>query len=134
MKVHGSCHCGGIQYEATVDPELTTICHCTDCQKLSATAYRVSVRAAPGSFRLLQGEPKVYIKIGSSGARRAQAFCPNCGSQLYVTDADTPGIYGLRVGCIDERAALVPRKQIWCRSALPWTERLGAIERRDMAG
>ena len=131
MKVHGSCHCGDIRYEATVDPELTTICHCVDCQKLSATAYRVSVRADEGSFRLLGGQPKVYVKLGSSGARRAQAFCPNCGSQLYATDADAPKIYGLRVGCIDERIALIPKKQIWCRSALPWSERLDGVERRE---
>lgn len=131
MKVHGSCHCENIRYEAVVDPELTSICHCTDCQKLSATAYRVTARAIEGSFRLLRGEPAIYVKIGSSGARRAQAFCPNCGSQLYVTDADRPGIYGLRVGCIDERVALVPRRQVWCRSALPWTDRLDSIERRE---
>jgi hypothetical protein len=131
MKVHGSCHCQKIRYEATVDPELTSICHCVDCQKLSATAYRVTVRADTGSFRLLEGQPAVYVRIGTSGARRAQMFCSNCGSQLYVTDADAPKIYGLRVGCIDERAALIPKKQIWCRSALPWTARLDSIERRE---
>ena len=132
MKVHGSCHCESIRYQAVVDPELTSICHCTDCQKLSATAYRVNVRAIKDTFRLLQGEPRIYVKIGTSGARRAQAFCPNCGSQLYVTDADKPEVYGLRVGCIDERALLVPKKQVWCRSALPWVEMLAGAERREM--
>lgn len=131
MRVHGSCHCGDVRYEATVDPGLTTICHCVDCQKLSATAYRVNVPADEGSLRLLGAPPKIYIKLGSSGARRAQAFCPNCGSHLYVTDADTPKIYGLRVGCIDERIELKPRKQIWCRSALPWVEDLDELERID---
>jgi hypothetical protein len=131
MQVHGSCHCGHIRYEATVDPERATICHCTDCQKLTGTAYRVSVPAEEGSFRLLTGHPSVYVKLGDSGARRAQAFCPNCGSPLYTYDADTPKIYGLRVGCIDERAALVPRKQKWCRSALAWTESLANMERRE---
>ncbi len=131
MQVHGSCHCGNVRYEATVDPERTSICHCVDCQKLSASAYRVTVPANEGSFRLLHGEPKVYVKLGDSGARRAQVFCPHCGSQLYVHDADHPRIYGLRVGCIDERATLVPRKQIWCRSALPWTESLATIEKRE---
>lgn len=131
MHVHGSCHCGGIQYQALVDPERTTICHCTDCQKLTGSAYRVSVPAVEGSFQLVSGEPSIYVKIGDAGSRRAQAFCPNCGSPLYTYEADHPRIYGLRVGCLEERQALVPRQQKWCRSALPWTESLTAMTRRE---
>ena len=131
MKVHGSCHCEQIRYEADVDPASASICHCTDCQKLSATAYRVNIKAVDGTLNILQGEPKTYVKIGSSGARRAQMFCPNCSSQLFVTDADHPGDYRLRVGCLDERAELAPKLQIWFRSALPWTQRIDSIETRD---
>jgi len=46
MDVQGSCHCGRIRYDAVVDPERVTICHCTDCQALTGTAYRVSVPTA----------------------------------------------------------------------------------------
>ena len=131
MEIHGSCHCGSVKYEAVVDPARTTICHCTDCQNLTGSAYRVSVAAIVGSFRLTTGRPTVYVKVGDSGSRRAQAFCSNCGSPLYTYDADNPKTYGLRVGCIAERAALVPRKQKWCRSALKWTESLSGIERLE---
>jgi len=131
MQVHGSCHCGSIQYEAAVDPECTTICHCTDCQKLTGSAYRVSVPAIDGSFRLTFGKPKIYVKVGDSGSHRAQAFCASCGSPLYTYDADNPKIYGLRVGCIAERQALIPRKQKFCRSALKWTESLNGMERSE---
>jgi len=131
MRVHGSCHCASIRYEATVDPEHTTICHCTDCQALTGSAYRVSVPADQGSFRLVAGEPRIYVKTGDNGARRAQAFCPFCGSPLYSYAVDAPGIYGLRVGCLAERHALVPRMQKWCRSALRWTESLAGMPRRD---
>ena len=31
MRVHGSCHCGAITYEADVDPALVGVCSCTDC-------------------------------------------------------------------------------------------------------
>ena len=80
MRVHGSCHCGSIRYEADVDPEKTMICHCSDCQALSSTAFRVNVPAKTEDFHLLQGQPKEYVKIGDSGGRRAQGFCPDCGS------------------------------------------------------
>lgn len=128
MLVHGSCHCGAIHYEASVDPERTGICHCTDCQKLTGSAYRVSVPAEEGSFKLLHGHPTIYVKHGDSGARRAQAFCGHCGSPLYTYDADRPGAIGLRAGCIEERQRLIPRKQKWCRSALGWTQNLEGLD------
>ena len=131
MQVHGSCHCGRVTYEALVDPERTGICHCTDCQNLTGSAYRVSVPATEGSLHLTAGEPAVYVKVGDSGSRRAQAFCANCGSPLYTYDADDPRVYGLRVGCIAERARLVPTKQKWFRSALKWTQSLAALEKRE---
>ena len=43
MQVHGSCHCGAIEFEAAVDPTRVTICHCTACQNLTGSAYRVTV-------------------------------------------------------------------------------------------
>jgi len=133
MHVQGHCHCGAIRYEAEVDPEKVTICHCTDCQSLTGSAYRVTVAAPAGGFRLLQGEPRVYVKTtADSGNPRGQAFCPQCGSPLYTFAADQPqpASYGLRVGCLVQRAELPPRKQIWCDSALGWTENLAGLPRR----
>src|SRR6476620_5995899 len=80
MKVSGRCHCGAITYEAIVDPQRVAICHCADCQRLTGSAYRVSVPAVPDSFSLMTGSPAVYVKRAESGAKRAQAFCPVCGS------------------------------------------------------
>jgi hypothetical protein len=46
LKIDGGCHCGLITYEAEVDPEHVEICHCTDCQSLSGSAFRVFVPAS----------------------------------------------------------------------------------------
>lgn len=132
LRVHGSCHCGAISYEATVDTERVTICHCTDCQNLTGTAYRVSVPARVEDFRLLRGEPRVYFKVGDSGNRRAQFSCAYCGSPMYTQAAVThPATYGLRTGCIRERHALVPRQRIWCRSALDWSTDLHGMSESE---
>ena len=131
MDINGSCHCGRIAYDAVVDPERVTICHCTDCQALTGSAYRVSVPTARDAFRLRRGTPRIYIKTGDSGARRAQAFCPDCGSPLYTYAADNPTTYGLRVGCIEQRRDLLPKKRIWCRSTLDWSLDLRGLETRD---
>jgi len=44
VEIHGRCHCGYLSFEATADPNNVAICHCTDCQTLSGTAFRTAVR------------------------------------------------------------------------------------------
>lgn len=128
MDVTGRCHCGAITYRASVDPETVSICHCTDCQTLSGGAYRVSVPAPAASFKLLTGKPKIYLKTADSGRQRAQSFCADCGAPAYATDpVDNPPTYMLRVGTLDQRASLTPRRQIWCNSAAPWSANIKDI-------
>jgi hypothetical protein len=40
MKIDGRCRCGNITFEAEVDPATVVICHCTDCQTPSGSAFR----------------------------------------------------------------------------------------------
>ncbi len=130
MKVTGGCHCGRITYEAEVDPATIRVCHCTDCQKLTGTAFRATIVSLPGTFVLKSGAPKIYIKTAESGNKRGHAFCPDCGTPIYsAATAPNPSTYGLRVGGIDQRAQLAPARQIWCRSALPWSMDLTGVER-----
>ena len=122
MKVDGQCHCGAIAYEADVDPARVQICHCTDCQTLTGTAYRVSAPAEPAKLKFTRGAPKIYIKTAESGRKRAQAFCGECGSPIYSAAPENTPVYFLRVGGMKQRAELPPQRAIWCDSALPWTE------------
>jgi len=88
MKIDGQCHCGHITFEAEVDPEKTSVCHCTDCQTSSGSAFRVAVPVSGAAFKV-SGRPTIYVKTtAESGNPRAQAFCPTCGAALYST---TPG-------------------------------------------
>ncbi|MGH7061147.1 MAG: GFA family protein [Stellaceae bacterium] len=132
MKVTGRCHCGQIGFAAEIDPAQVRVCHCTDCQTLSGSAFRVNVASLPGSFALTHGTPKVYIKTAESGNQRAHAFCPDCGTPLWATaPGPNPASYGLRVGTLDCRTELAPARQGWCRSALPWSMDLRGLERRE---
>ena len=128
MRIHGGCHCGYITYEADVDPDAVRICHCTDCQTLTGSAYRVTVAAPKEGFRLLGGKPKLYIKTAESGTKRAHGFCPECGTPIYATaNVDDPPSYGIRVGTARERAQLAPKGQSWCRSAVPWAMNIESL-------
>jgi hypothetical protein len=127
MHVDGGCHCGYITYEAEVDPATVGICHCTDCQTLTGTAYRVTVRSGKGAFRLLSGQPKIYVKTAESGNQRAHGFCPECGTPLFATTVGNPDVYGIRVGTTRQRRQLLPKRQGWCRSALDWVMNIESL-------
>jgi hypothetical protein len=130
MKIDGSCHCGAITYQAEVDPDAVAICHCTDCQILSGSAFRTVVPTKSGSFRLLSGQPHTYVKTAESGRPRQQGFCAACGTPIYSTaTGEGPKVHALRVGTVRQRAQLVPKVQVWTRSAQPWLGALPQIRR-----
>lgn len=132
MRIDGGCHCGCVTYEARLDPAKVVVCHCTDCQTLSGSAFRTVAFVAAKDFELLSGKLKSYVKTADSGARRAQQFCPECGTHIYGTSVgDAPEVLGLRVGTARQRAALRPVRQHWCRSALDWVGDLDNLERVD---
>jgi hypothetical protein len=127
MKVHGSCHCGQLTFEADVDPEAVRICHCTDCQTMTGSAYRVNVAAPAATFVMRSGQPKIYIRMADSGNPRAHAFCANCGTQIYsAAPQGSADLCGSGRHAQAARAA-APRSQIWFRSALPWVTDLGNV-------
>ena len=127
MHIEGGCHCGYITYEAEVDQAAVGICHCTDCQTLTGSAFRVTVPAGKAGFRLLAGQPKIYVKTAESGTQRAHGFCPECGTPIYATSVTDPQVYGIRVGTTRQRQELPPGKQTWCRSALNWAMNIEAL-------
>jgi hypothetical protein len=127
MQIDGGCHCGNITYTAEVDPERVGICHCTDCQTLSGTAFRVSVPATKDNFRL-SGNLKIYVKTAESGAKRAQGFCAECGTPIYATAATDPQVFNIRVGTARQRGELRPKSQGWCRSARDWVNDLASMK------
>ena len=131
MRIEGQCHCGQITFEAEVDLDAVGICHCTDCQILSGSAYRVTAHSPAAKFVLRTGTPKIYIKTAESGNQRAHGFCANCGTPIYATDPHEPRTYGIRVGTLKQRRELLPRRQIWYRSALSWVNDLRDIPQID---
>ncbi len=132
MRIDGQCHCGSVTYKTEVDPDDVGICHCTDCQRLTGTAFRVTVSTPASQFQLTGKPPKCYEKRADNGARRFQFFCGDCGSPIYTTgegkDAETVGI---RWGSINQRNTLTPNHQIWCRSAVGWLDDITSLPGRS---
>ncbi len=121
MKITGACHCGEIEYEGEIEPEKVGICHCTDCQSFSASAYQAIAMIAADTFQITKGSPRVYVKTAESGNRRRLTFCGTCSTSIYSSeDSDTPAFYNVRVGTMHQRHEIEPKFECWWQSALPW--------------
>jgi hypothetical protein len=52
------------------DPEKTTVCHCTDCQVGTGSAFRVNVPVPGATFRIT-GQPATYLKTTAESGNPA---------------------------------------------------------------
>ncbi|MFB9950454.1 GFA family protein [Rhizobium puerariae] len=128
MHVTGGCHCGSVTYEAELDTRRVVICHCTDCQKLTGSPFRVTAVVQDGDLKLTGNEPKMYRRVADSGRVRQQYFCPECGSQLFVNgEGEASKVWGIRWGSIDQRMDVKPLRQVWCRSAPAWLAEIAEL-------
>jgi hypothetical protein len=130
MNIDGQCHCGAVSYQADIDPERVSICHCTDCQALTGSPFRVTVICSGEQIRMTGGATKIYRKTGDNGQARFQHFCPECGSPLFTSGEGGEEDWGIRWGSIRQRDRLQPMRQIWCRSAVPWINHVKGLPGR----
>jgi hypothetical protein len=98
----GGCQCGGVRYEITQAPVMVYTCHCTDCQRMTSSAFSLGCVLPDGAFRLAQGEPKGVQRTTGSGRVSTRWVCPECG--VWVCTAPRPGatVRNVRGGTLDD--------------------------------
>ncbi len=122
INVNGDCHCGDIKICATVKKSEIRACHCTDCQKFSGAPFRAIAIASCDKISI-KGTPKEYIKIGDSGNKRIQAFCPVCGTQLFATNIEKT-LFNIRTGFLNQRNVLKPKLHVFTTSSMAWIKEI----------
>ena len=118
MKISGKCHCGAIKLLGETDTDNAMACHCIDCQVFSGGPYRAVVICKSENV-VFEGRPQEYVKIADSGNKKIQGFCDNCGTQLFATD-EKRSVFNIRVGWLDQRNFLQPKKHIFGSSSQEW--------------
>jgi len=127
MPLGGGCQCGAVRYEITAAPLPPIVCHCTQCQKQTASAFGMTLPVARRDLRLLSGELKAWRRLADSGRELACYFCPDCGTRLYHSSSMGPEFWQLKPGTLDDVSWLEPVAQVWTKSAQPWLELRGDL-------
>jgi hypothetical protein len=127
-QIAGGCLCGKVRYSANVDPSFVGVCHCSDCQKFTGSAFAVVI-GVPETSLSVQGRLASFSKTGDSGKSIERRFCPECGSSVADVAAALPGIVMLSSGTLDDASWVKPASQIYCDSAQPWVHLEGEMKR-----
>lgn len=105
----GGCACGAIRYETGSEPVAELHCQCLDCQKRSGTGHSSYVVFADRSSMTVTGEAKTWIVAGDSGNKKSHAFCPNCGTPVFLTFPAKPDIVAIHATSLDDPSHFKPK-------------------------
>lgn len=120
----GGCQCGNIRYELVGAPQMLYVCHCTDCQHQSSSAFGMSLIMNPHEIDFSQSKKQLqtWDTLGGDGSIKRCAFCPTCGSRIMHGSDDPDEAVSIKAGSLDDTSWLQPVAHIWLRSAQPWIQ------------
>ena len=105
----GGCACGAIRYEISGEP---IVHERLPVPRLSAQE-RHRARVLPDlpeqGERETQGEAKHWDIVGDSGNVKTRAFCPTCGSPVYLTFAAMPDLFTVHAASLDDPSRYKPQ-------------------------
>ncbi len=115
----GGCICGAIRFRVTRKPLSVHACHCTDCQTISGSAFGLSMVLEHSAVEVIAGSLEIN-KFSSQTTDMHRYHCGECGTAIFFSSPDFPGIVALKPGTLDDTSTLRPIAHMWYRSAQAW--------------
>lgn len=116
----GGCQCGHLRYEVRAEPLSVYVCHCTECQRQSGSAFGMSVIVPRPALVFTSGEPRRWSRTTERGNVLDGDFCATCGTRVAHYPRINERVAILKPGTLDDTQWLIPVGHIWTRSAQPW--------------
>jgi hypothetical protein len=95
-------------------------CRCRDCQRQTGSAFVLNALIEAERVSLLSGNPEPIAAPTPSGKPHEIYRCPSCRVALWSIYGGVQRLRFVRVGTLDDAAALKPDVHIYVRSKLPW--------------
>jgi len=119
-ELEGGCACGAVRYRLTSAPMFVHCCHCRDCQRQTGSAFVLNALIETDRIELLAGAPEPVRVPTDSGRPHDIYRCPACQTALWSDYGGRPALRFVRIGTLDDPAALQPDVHIYTRSKVPW--------------
>jgi hypothetical protein len=118
----GRCACSAVRYRLGSAPMFVHCCHCRDCQRQTGSAFVINALIETDRIAVLSGDPQPVAVPTDSGRPHTIYRCPACQIALWSDYGGRPALRFVRVGTLDDPAALPPDVHIFTRSKLPWVQ------------
>lgn len=115
------CRCERVRMRITGTPILTMACHCGGCQRMTASAYSLSVLLPASGFEVVEGVP---VMGGNQGLDR-HSHCPYCKSWLFTQPRGMDAFVNVRATMLEDHAWFSPFVETCTAEGFPWA-RTGA--------
>ncbi|MCW6507666.1 GFA family protein [Lichenifustis flavocetrariae] len=112
----GGCRCGHVRFRVSMLPLLTMACHCRGCQRMTASAFSLSVAIPSEGFAVTQGD----TVLGGLQKELQHSFCPECKSWLFTRMPGMDGFVNVRSTLIDDLSWTTPFVETCTKDKLDW--------------
>ena len=119
-KYKGGCACGAIRYETDSEPIFQNHCQCADCQKLSGTGHGSYLTFAQRDRCAIAGKASTWRVAGDSGNAKVHAFCPTCGTPVYLTFEAMPDLIAVPATSLDDPSLFRPQVVTYAARGPSW--------------
>lgn len=116
----GGCICGAIRYDIADEPMFSNHCQCRHCQQLSGTGHGSYLTFASRAQVKLSGKATHWVMRSDSGNAKTRAFCPNCGSPIYLTFSAMPDLFTVHAASLDDPDRFRPQAVTYGLCGHPW--------------
>ena len=115
LPADGGCRCDRVRFRISAPPLLTMACHCTGCQRMTASAFSLSIAVPVEGFEVTRGE----AVIGGLHGPSRHFFCGWCMSWLF-TRAEGMDLVNVRATLLDDTRGFEPFAETYTDEKLPW--------------
>lgn len=117
LPMAGGCRCGQVRLRVSEAPMLTSACHCTGCQRMTGSAYSLTVTVPASGFEVTQGDPV----IGGLHGEGKHLHCPHCLSWVFTRPPPAMGEFvNVRATMLDDTDWFVPFIETQTAEKLVW--------------
>ena len=113
---NGGCRCGQVRFSVSAPPLLSMACHCRGCQRMSASAFSLTLAIPSAGFSIIQGVPVIGGLHGST----KHFFCPHCLSWMFTRPEGMEALVNLRPTMLDDQLWFAPFIETMTSEKLPW--------------
>ena len=124
----GGCACGAVRYEIPGAPIFMNDCQCRDCQYRSGTGHGSYLSFADRAGVTLTGTATQWDVAADNGNVKSHAFCPTCGSPVYLTFSMMPDVFTVHAASLDEPARYKPQAVTYAMRGHAWDHRDPALQ------